>query len=129
MSPSYLISIIEHDDSLRFAMASLLQSIGYRVTSYESACKFLNSGDIGRTNCIIVDVLPPGVDGIELKHHLDKLSSRSPVIIVTAHQGGEYPDRAFATRAFFRLEKPFEAEVLIDRINRVLAVQRALISS
>jgi FixJ family two-component response regulator len=128
MLPSHLISIIEDDEPIRLAIASLLRSIGHRVTSYESAYEFLISGDIERADCIIVDIQLPGVDGIELKHHLDRLSSLAPVIMVTPRQDSACRDRAFASGVFCVLNKPFGAEALIDCVERALAPRGGFIA-
>jgi FixJ family two-component response regulator len=128
MLQNHLISIVEDDESIRLAIASLLRSVGHRVTSYESAYEFLISGDIGRTDCIIVDIQLPGVDGIELKHHLDKLSSRAPVIMITPRQDDACRDRAFASGVLCVLNKPFRAKALVDCVERALAPQCVLIA-
>jgi len=123
MLPSHFISIVEQDESIRLAIASLLRSIGHRVTSYDSAYEFLISGDIKRAECIIVDIQLADVDGIKLKHDLDRLSSHAPVIMITPCQDGACRDRAFASGVFCVLNKPFGAEDLIDCVERALATQ------
>lgn len=116
-----LISIIEDDESLRQAMVGLVRSLGYRVASYPDAEAFLAADGRERSNCVVTDIQMPGLSGIELKERLTAQGVSTPVIMVTARAEPALKDKAMASGAFCFLKKPFEAERLIDCLERALA--------
>ena len=62
-----LISIVDDDESVREATKTLLRSVGYQVETFASAENLLHSGALGETECLILDVRMPGIDGLELQ--------------------------------------------------------------
>jgi FixJ family two-component response regulator len=80
-----MISIVDDDESVRAATKSLLRSAGYQVETFASAELFLESGVLRETQCLILDVKMPGMDGLELQRRLYKAETRVPIIFVTAH--------------------------------------------
>ncbi|MDQ8029990.1 MAG: response regulator [Brevundimonas sp.] len=112
---------MEDDDSLRIAMSGLLDSLGYRVTTYASAEAFLDDPEGSRSDCIITDIQMPGLSGIELKQRLDRLGVTTPVIMVTARTEAVLHARARASGAICVLQKPFQEADLVRCIEGVLA--------
>jgi len=115
-----LISIVEDDESLRQAMVGLVRSLGYRVASYPNAEDFLAADASERSNCVVTDIQMPGLSGIDLKERLVAAGVATPVIMVTARGEAAIEDRARASGAFCFLKKPFEAETLIECLERAL---------
>ena len=60
-----LISVVDDDRSVVEAIVSLLESVGYAAAGFVSAQDFLNSAQLRRTACLILDVRMPGIDGPE----------------------------------------------------------------
>jgi FixJ family two-component response regulator len=114
------VSVVEDDDSLRMAIVGLLDSLGYRVKAYASAETFLNDPCGQDADCIITDIQMPGLSGIELKHHLDGLGVKTPVIMVTARTEPSLHARAKASGAACVLQKPFQEADLVRCIEGVL---------
>ncbi len=117
-----LISIIDDDESLRLALVGLLRSLGYRAGSHGSAEAFLNSGEADSACCIITDIQMCGLSGIDLKQLLDARACRIPVIMITARSEDSLLAKALASGAFCLLKKPFEANALIECLDRALTV-------
>ena len=59
------ISIIDDDQFAREATGDLVQSLGYEVATFESAERFLESGRIAETSCLITDLEMP-VSGLNM---------------------------------------------------------------
>lgn len=118
LSPS--VSVVEDDDSLRIAIAGLLDSLGYRVRTYASAETFLDDPSGAQADCIITDIQMPGLSGIELKQRLDDAGVRTPVIMVTARTEASIHARAKASGAACLLQKPFQEADLVRCIEGVL---------
>ena len=113
------ICVIDDDESVRSAMASLLSAAGYATTSFGSSEAFLAAGDLHRFACVVADIQMPGMDGIALADLLGLDEPRVPVILMTARTEQEVLERAAASRAAFLLRKPFPAERLLACLQTV----------
>src|ERR1700751_4781999 len=89
-----LISIVDDDALARDGIRELVESLGYRATTFESAQNFLESSTLAGTTCLITDVQMSGLSGLELQEALRSQGYRTPVIVITA-----YPNEKHRTRA------------------------------
>jgi len=117
-----LVSVVDDDSSVRESLQGLLRSVGFAVKVFASAEAFLNSDSLRDTNCLILDVRMPGMNGIELHRHLVASHCAMPVIFITAH-GSDEEVRARALRdgAVDYLIKPFSEEALLNAIHAALS--------
>jgi len=115
-----LVSIVEDDESLREALVGLLRSLGYAARGFASAEDFLSVRD-GRCACIITDIRMPGISGIEMTERLRAMGYSAPVIMITARAEPRLEQQALACGAMCVLRKPFEADALVDCLERALA--------
>ncbi len=115
-----VICVIDDDESLRIALVGLVRSLGYDARGFGSAEEFLQAGPATSFSCIITDIQMPGMSGIDLKQHLAASHSKVPVIMITARPEPGLKARAFASGAACFLRKPFEADALIDCLERAL---------
>jgi FixJ family two-component response regulator len=118
--PKTAVSIVEDDDSLRLALIGLVRSAGYEARGFASAEEYLALQD-GRCACVITDLHMPGIDGIEMMLKLREMSYFVPAIMITARAEPTIEARAFAAGALCVLRKPFEAEALLDCLQKALA--------
>ena len=84
-----LIAIVDDDESVRVALKSLIDSVGFRAAVFASGEVFLNSPYVPQTDCLIADVRMPGMTGLELQDRLQAADSRIPIIFISAHDDGE----------------------------------------
>jgi FixJ family two-component response regulator len=115
-----LISIVDDDESIRRATILLIRSVGFRAEAFESAERFLSSGCLNDTCCLIVDVHMPEVNGLELQGHLAAAGSRVPIVFITGYDDKESRGRAMQAGAVAFLVKPFSDEQLLQIIRSVL---------
>lgn len=108
-----MVAVIDDDESVRKALASLLRSLGITVATFGAASEFLDSPRRAEMACLIVDVQMPGIDGLELQERLIALGQRIPIIFITAYPDAKLRDRALAAGAAAFLGKPFAAQELI----------------
>ncbi|WP_457096084.1 response regulator transcription factor [Lysobacter sp. P5_B9] len=114
------ICVVDDDESVRSATASLLRAAGYATASFDSAEAFLAAGDLHRFACLVVDIQMPGMDGIALVDRLGRDAPHVPIILVTARTEHDLLERAAASRAAFVLRKPFPAQRLLECLQIVL---------
>ncbi|MBO0797398.1 MAG: response regulator, partial [Blastocatellia bacterium] len=60
MANLHLISVVDDDDSVRESLQGLIRSLGFAVEVFAMAEEFLNSDQLGKTDCVILDVRMPG---------------------------------------------------------------------
>jgi FixJ family two-component response regulator len=115
-----VIVIVDDDESVRTAVASLVRSLSHVACSFASAEEFLGSPRLDDAACLIVDQQMPGMSGVELQERLLSAGRRLPTIFITAHPEDRIRDRALAAGAVGFLGKPFAAQELIRCIDEAL---------
>ena len=111
-----LISIVDDDESVRVALKSLIDSVGFRAEVFGSGEEFLNSPYISQTDCLIADVRMPGIGGLELQDRLNAANLSIPVVFISAHDDGEAQARGLRAGAIEFLKKPFSEDALLGAI-------------
>ncbi|MCP4932618.1 MAG: response regulator [bacterium] len=114
------VCVIDDDDAVRDSLQALLEVSGSNVTTFPDARSFLETYKPEDINCALIDVRMPGIDGIELLELLAERSNLPPVVIITGHGEVEMAVRAMKIGAFDFIEKPFEPDALIERVNAAI---------
>jgi FixJ family two-component response regulator len=114
-----MISIVDDDDSVRESLQRLMRSVGFAVNVFASAEEFLDS-DLRNTDCLILDVRLPGMNGLELQRHLATSHSDIRIIFITSYEDDEVRARALNAGALGYFLKPFNDEDLLDAIEAAL---------
>ena len=120
MSVAPLIAIVDDDDSLRNSLNNLIRSVGFRAQGFSSAEEFLNAPELHETDCLILDVRMPGMNGLDLQSRLVAANSKIPIIFITSHGDGAARARALEAGAVDFLYKPFREEGLLKAIDLAL---------
>ena len=123
-SSEALIHLIDDDDSLRKAVARLLQAAGYEVRTYSSAGEFLMAGPGTGPGCLVLDVRMPGPSGLELQSALARQGNRLPIIFLTGHGDIPMSVQAIKAGAIDFLTKPVQREPLLAAVENALEVCR-----
>ena len=114
-----VVHVIDDDAAVRDSIAFLLETAGLEVRTHESAVAFLAAPD-RPPGCIVTDVRMPEMTGIELARRLRESGSREPVIIITGHADVPLAIEAMHAGVADFIEKPFDDELLLAAIRRVV---------
>src|SRR5262245_43062913 len=112
-----LVSIIDDDESIRRTTTLLIESFGFRAAAFESAERFLSSGQLHDTSCLIVDVQMPGMNGLQLQSRLAADACCLPDALTISYDDKESRRRAMQAGAAAFLSKPFSDEQLLQTIR------------
>ena len=123
MSRNACVYVVEDDDAMAQAVASLIGAIGHENEIYSSAEEFLKAYDPQFTGCLLLDVRLPGMGGLGLQRELWNIGSRLPVIFMTGHADENMADEAMRHGAVGFLEKPFHPQELFEHIEKALRLR------
>ena len=84
MKPRPFIAVVDDDESVRESLPDLLRELGYEARAFASAEEFLDSGCLGETDCLILDVAMPGMSGPGLQRELIRRGEQVPIVFITA---------------------------------------------
>ena len=116
--------LVEDDPTLRQALTFNLTREGYEVTSAADGEAGLEAARSERLDLVLLDVMLPGMSGIEVLRVLRREGVTTPVIILSAK--GDEIDRVVGLKlgADDYVAKPFSRPELLARIEAVLRRQR-----
>jgi FixJ family two-component response regulator len=112
-----VISIVDDDESVRTALKSLIDSVGFRAEVFGSGEEFLKSPYLSQTDCLIADVRMPGMTGLELQERLNASGASVPIVFISAHDDKDARARGLRAGAIDFLQKPFSEESLLGAIS------------
>ena len=118
------VCVIDDDEAVRDSMRVLLESYGIAVDDYSSAHEFLpHSCD--SSDCMLLDLHMPGMDGFQLLNAIREQGSLRPVIIITGRGDEQLSARAVQAGAYILLNKPVDDEILLQSIACAVAAETA----
>ena len=117
------VFVVDDDPQLREALHVLLESVDLNVETFASAHEFQDAFDPDRVGCLVLDVRMPGISGLELQRKLVSQRIRIPTLILTAHADVPMAVEAMKAGALDFIEKPYNPQVLLDRIQHLLGEQ------
>ena len=114
------VYVVDDDDGMRRALSLLLNTVGYKTAAFASPKEFLEKFKADTAGCLVLDIRMPGMSGLELQQHLNRMGSMLPVIFITGHGDVPMAVQAMKEGAFEFVQKPFRDQDLLDRINHAL---------
>jgi FixJ family two-component response regulator len=119
--PEPKVFLVDDDPGMRDSIRMLMKSVGLPLVSYATAQEFLAGYDPEHAGCLLLDVRMPGMSGLELLQMMPARGIHLPVIILTGHADVPMAVRAMKGGAVEFLEKPFNDQLLLDRIHQAVA--------
>lgn len=111
--------MVDDDESMCRMLARAIQAAGFDVAVFRSAEEFLNSGNIAASDCLVLDVDLPGMNGIELQQHLNESSNGLSIILMSGHADEQTKKRALRAGATEFFNKPFRIASLVTAIRKM----------
>jgi FixJ family two-component response regulator len=116
------VFVVDDNESMREAIKSLVESTGLRAETFESTQDFLRHQLPDGPKCLVLDVLLPGVSGLDFQNELTSASITIPIIFITGHGDIPMTVRAMKAGAVEFLTKPFQDEDLLKAIQQALEI-------
>ena len=119
------VFVVDDNAAIREAIQSLVESTGLRAETFESTQDFLRYQLPDGPKCLVLDVLLPGVSGLDFQNELTRANIRIPIIFITGHGDIPMTVRAMKAGAVEFLTKPFQDEELLKAIQQAIDVDSA----
>lgn len=114
------IAVVDDDEAVRLSTADLLKRLGFEVKLFKSGDDFLESGPLGEISCILLDLQMPGRDGLAVLRALAERGDSPPCLVLTAHGGIPAAVEAIKLGAQDFMEKPYDVEILLNKIDQAV---------
>jgi two-component system response regulator FixJ len=114
------VFIVDDEEPMRNALQRLFRAEGLAAEAHASADDFLNAYKADRPGCLLLDLMMPGMTGLELQADLVQRGFRIPILFLTG--AGEVATAVAAMKAgaIDFIEKPFDNAFLVERVRRAL---------
>ncbi|MDO3410253.1 response regulator transcription factor [Saccharibacillus sp. CPCC 101409] len=123
------VLIIEDEDKIGRLLELELEYEGYRTGRAASGTEGLEIYRQGGWDLVLLDVMLPGLSGIEVLRRIRASDPRTPVILLTARDSVEDKVAGLDLGASDYVTKPFRIEELLARVRSALRVRAALESA
>jgi two-component system, LuxR family, response regulator FixJ len=115
------VFIVDDDQAVARSLRWLIEIVRLGVETFASPQAFLDDYDPSKAGCLVLDVRMPGISGLELQERLTARRINIPIIFITGHGDVQMAVRALQAGAFDFVEKPFNDQDLLDRIQKAIA--------
>jgi FixJ family two-component response regulator len=118
-----LLAVVDDDESVRESLPDLLNEFGLASRTFSSAEEFLSSDCLDQTRCLILDIVMPGRNGLELQQELIRRGKTIPIVFITAQRDEAIRERALRLGAVRLLLKPFSDTALLEAVKAALQME------
>ncbi len=109
------VLVVDDDDSVRTLVCDVLECEGYEVGTAVDGFAALRSIEATRPDCVVLDVMMPGLDGHAVLARIRASDGRTPlpVVMLTAAADDAQAWQAWSGGVDYFLAKPFDAGELL----------------
>jgi RNA polymerase sigma factor (sigma-70 family) len=120
MSAPPIVYVVDDDYSVRKALERVISSVSLEVCSFATPAAFLAHPRADRPACLILDLRLPGSSGLVVQEQLARMGADLPIVFLTGYADVSTSVRAMKAGAFDFLQKPIDAQRVIDAVQDAL---------
>ena len=117
------ILVIEDEKLLADSIKSMLERKGFQVETVYDGETGRQYAELGIYDLLILDVMMPGMDGLEVARHVRQHKCNTPILMLTARSDVQDRIAGLNAGADYYLTKPFDSGELLASINALLRRQ------
>jgi two-component system OmpR family response regulator len=114
------ILVVDDEPSIVDAVSTALRYEGFAVTEAETGRDALKAAETQRPDLIVLDIMLPDIDGLEVTRRLRRDGIRVPVLFLTARDATEDKVAGLTVGADDYVTKPFSLAELVARVRAIL---------
>jgi len=115
-----MIHIIDDEPIIHEVLGDLLRSEGYEIEISSDGEEGLAKHSVQKFDLVLLDLLMPKINGLEVLKRLKKIDPLVVVIIITAYASVESAITAMKSGAFDYVQKPFKHDELLLTVERAI---------
>jgi DNA-binding response OmpR family regulator len=114
------VLLVEDDDHLAEGVAFNLRNTGYEVETAPSGEAALQALERTSFDVVLLDLMLPGIDGLDVVRRMRQAGNRKPVLIITAKNRADDAIMGLDAGADDYITKPFDLDEVLARIRGAL---------
>ena len=118
------ILIVDDEKTIRWSLGEGLRKAGFEILEAASGEEGLQVFVDKTPDCVLLDMRPPGIDGIEVLRRMRKDNPDVPVIVMTAYGEVDKAVESMKLGAYDFITKPFMIEKMKVAIEHALETSR-----
>ena len=120
--PKTVLMIDDSASSLLMNRIVITQKTGHEVVTAVSGQEGLKLAATSKPDLILLDVMMPGMDGLEVCRRLRTRieTVKTPIVLLTYRSGDDIVRRGFESGCDAYLNKPLEDAKLVETVNKYL---------
>jgi len=122
------ILLVDDEADFLEALSERMRARGMDVATSTSAREALETVEKGAFDAVVLDLMMPGMDGLEALRILKQKDPKLQVILLTGHATVEKGVEAIKRGAMDLLEKPADIDTLTQKIKQASAQHMLLVS-
>jgi FixJ family two-component response regulator len=115
-----VVGVIDPDPVARNGLRTLLHGLGIDVATFDTAESYLLAANGRHVACLIVELLLPGMSGLELLRRLRSAGSDVPVILLADESDVPTAVAAIREGATDFIEKPYVDVAVLKQVQKLL---------
>ncbi|MCB1491466.1 MAG: response regulator transcription factor [Rhodobiaceae bacterium] len=116
------IDIVDDDAAVRDALSIVFEVEGFAVRGFADGASFMRTALSDPPSVVLLDVHMPGKSGLDILKELGGAGFSAPIFIISGQGDIPMAVQAIKDGAFDFIEKPFEAQTVVDCVHNALAV-------
>lgn len=122
--PSPTVYVVDDDPEVLESVRWLLDSVDVPTRTFDDPEAFVEAFAPDRPGCLLLDIRMPGMSGLDVQEWLKRTGIQMPVVFLTAHGDVPHAVRAMKEGAMEFLEKPYNAQELIEVVQHAIETDR-----
>ena len=114
------VYLVDDDIKIREVLSDILEEDQFTVSCFESAEAFLENVPVDSKGCLLLDLMMPGMGGVELQHRVLADYRRLATVVLTGAADVSVAVNLMQNGAMTLLEKPFQPHQLTSAVEQAL---------
>lgn len=117
MTRDHYVHVVDDDEASRASISFLLGTLGLKCLEYRSGNEFLGRAALRPPGCVLLDLVMPGMSGLDVQRELRRRDLWWPVLFMSGHRITSAVAEAVRGGAVEFLLKPFDEDELLTALH------------
>lgn len=113
------VLVVDDDPAIQEMLSEIIQQEGYKAISVGSGEEALNHMENQHFDLIFLDLVLPGISGVDTLSEIKKRDDKAVVIIITAYGYSIWAREAMALGSMYLIHKPFQVHDIVEILDTV----------